>query len=362
MGVDLLAGSTGPASPRVPAAAVGRLRLTRELDRVPPGGIALVVAPAGSGKSVLLGQWVGSLVTPACRVQITPGHDDPVILARELIAAIELAAPGFDSRVSDSVTAGGPNLGAVFMSRLLVGLEDLAGDLVLVLDDVHRLRNAAIWADLDQLAERLPANVRLVLSARWDPPLHLQRLRLTTQLIDIRADDLAFHTEEGGALLTAVSGTALTPSQIEALVDRTDGWAAGLQLAAISLQGSVDPDAFIVGFSGTDRLVADYLAEEVIDDLEPDIRRFLLDTSVLEWLSPEVCDAVTGESNAQEMLDAFHPINLGYGAGRTRVHFEHENDVILDRELDVHQADDLQCFGHRHGLPPQFVLQRLATG
>ena len=303
MGPIQTRGATLLGAPRVPESTVGRPRLDRALDRIPPGGIGLVVAPAGSGKSVLLGQWMRVSAARACHVQVTPADDDPVVFARALTSAIAAVAPDFDPRVADSVAAAGPDLGTVFVSRLLVGLEELDGELVIVLDDVHRLANRAIWADLDQLIERLPDNVRIVLSARWDPPVRLQSLRLRSRVVEIRASDLAFDADEARRLLEAVSGRPLTDAQTDALVDRTDGWAAGLQLAAISLQRFADADSFIDGFTGSNKLVADYLAEEVIDDLEPDVRRFLLHTSVLEWLGADVCNAVTGETDAEEMLD-----------------------------------------------------------
>ena len=145
MGVDRISGVTGSASPRGPVAEVGRLRLTRELDRVPPGGIALVVAPAGSGKSVLLSQWVGSLLTPACRVQVAPAHDDPVIFARDLTAAIELATPGFDSRVSDSVTAGSKNINVVVEPSLFeTERQIIVGNPALEIDGVLERQDGAI--------------------------------------------------------------------------------------------------------------------------------------------------------------------------------------------------------------------------
>ena len=243
MGSSPTDGATALVAPRLPTSTVGRPRLDRALDRIPPGGIGLVVAPAGSGKSVLLGQWMRSSVSPACHVQVTPAHDDPVVFARALTSAIASVAPDFDPRVADSVAASGSDLGTVFVSRLLVGLEELDGELVIVLDDVHRLANTAVWADLDQLIERLPDNVRLVLSARWDPPVRLQALQLLSRAVEIRASDLAFNTDEARDLIERVSGRRLTDAQTDALVDRTDGWGAGLQLAAISLQRFADVDA-----------------------------------------------------------------------------------------------------------------------
>ncbi len=303
MGSSLTGGATPLVAPRLPASTVRRPRLDRTLDRIPPAGIGLVVAPAGSGKSVLLGQWLRPSASPACHVQLTPAHDDPVVLARALTSAIASVASDFDPGIADSVATSGSDLGMVFVSRLLVGLEELDGELVIVLDDVHRLANTAVWADLDQLIERLPDNVRLVLSARWDPPVRLQALQLLSRAVEIRASDLAFNSDEAPDLIERVSGRQLTNAQTDALVARTDGWGAGLQLAAISLQRIDDVDAFIDGFTGSNKLVADYLTEEVMDDLEPDVRRFLLHTSVLEWLSSDLCNAVTGEADADAMLD-----------------------------------------------------------
>lgn len=285
------------------AAAVRRPRLDDTLDGIPPGGVGLLVAPAGSGKSVLLGQWMGSSSSIACRVHVTSLHDDPVVLARSLTSAVAAVAPDFDPHVTDTVAAVGSELGSVFVSRFLAAVEELGCELVIVLDDVHRLANAAVWADLGELIQRLPANVRFVMGARWDPPLRLQALQLLSLVVEIRANDLAFNTDEARGLIEGVSGRRLTDAQVEELVDRTDGWGAGLQLAAISIQRFADVNVFIEGFTGSNKLVADYLAEEVIEDLEPEVRRFLLHTSVLEWLAVDVCNAVTGESDAAEMLD-----------------------------------------------------------
>jgi len=303
MGVAQIDGVRGPVAPRVPLSTVARPRLERALDEIPPGGIGLVVAPAGSGKSILLGQWMRRSPSRACHLQVTPIHDDPIVFVRALTTAIASVAPDFDERVADSASPAGSDLGSALVSKLLVSLEEIEGGLVIVLDDVHLLANRSIWGDLERLIERLPDSTRLVLSARWDPPLRCRSLRLESRLVEIRAVDLAFNPDEGRDLLEAVAGRPLAAAQSDALVARTDGWAAGLQLAAISLQRFADVDAFIEGFTGSDRLVADYLAEEVIDDLDPDLRRFLLHTSVLEWLSADVCNALTGEANAEEMLD-----------------------------------------------------------
>ena len=150
---------------------------------------------------------------------------------------------------------------------------------------------------------RLPRSTRCIVSTRRDPPWHLRQLRLDDRLLELRGADLAFDAHEARLLLDAVVGRDFTDHQVATLVDRTDGWAVGLQLAAISLRDEPDVEASIDTFAGTDRLVADYLLEEVIVQQDPDVQQFLLRTSVLDELTVELCDAVTGAGNARAMLD-----------------------------------------------------------
>ena len=291
----------GPLLPAISSTEQRRPRLETVLDQIPRAGIGLVVAPAGSGKSVLLGQWARRSTARVCHLRITGTHDDPVIFARSLVSAIGAAAPEFDTGIADLVD--GRALGAAFVSRLRTALEDLDQQTVIVIDDVHLLGNEWICRDLGRLLVRLPRTVRVAMGARWDPAIRLQRLRLDGLLVELRASDLAFTAAESRGLLESVSGRSLSPAQCTALQARTEGWAAGLQLAGISLQRVPDAGAFIDQFSGSGRLIADYLTEEVLDDLEPDIRRFLLQTSVLEWLDADLCDAVTDADDGAAMLD-----------------------------------------------------------
>jgi LuxR family transcriptional regulator, maltose regulon positive regulatory protein len=287
---------------RLPPFLTGRPRLEERLDAIPRGGVGLVVAPAGSGKSVLMGQWMRRSIAPACLLRLTTAHGDPSVFAPALTTTVATAAPGFDLAASDLVAVG-PGLGPVFTSRLLVELEELGTDLALVLDDAHLVSSPAILGDLADLLGHLPDNVRVVVGSRWDLPLGMPRLRLEGRLVEIRMADLALDLDEARCLVEAVAERPLTPGQLTTLVDRTDGWAAGLQLAAVSLQRAAEVDALIDGFAGTDQLVAEYLTEEVLDDIEPEVRRFLLHTSVLESLETELCDAVTGDGDADRMLD-----------------------------------------------------------
>ena len=282
---------------------VPRATLARRLDAVGPGGLALLVASAGSGKSVLVNQWASA--RPRGRIgglALSRRHEDAVVLARDLVDAIRTAAPEVDPGIRDLVIRGGSALGDPLVDGLLDALSGLSEDLVLVLEDLHVLDNRALIDDLGRLLTNLPTSTRAVVTSRRDPPWPLSRLRLHALVVEVRGADLAFRADEAHRLLENVAGRDLTDGQVTALLDRTDGWAAGLQLAGISLRHHPDPPAFIASFAGNDRFVAEYLLQEVIDHLDADVRRFLLRTSMLEWLSAEVCDAVTGTGDGRDML------------------------------------------------------------
>jgi LuxR family maltose regulon positive regulatory protein len=185
-------------------------------------------------------------------------------------------------------------------------------EVLLILDDYHQIESPAVHSSLTFLLEHLPPRVHLVLSARADPPLPLARLRAAGQLAEFRASDLRFTREEAAAVLREVVGhdLRLTEASLTALDARTEGWAAGLQLAALSLRDHPDVGSFIASFSGSHRYVLDYLTEEVLERQPPDVRSFLLETSVLERLSGDLCDAVTGRADSQAMLEAIERANL----------------------------------------------------
>jgi LuxR family transcriptional regulator, maltose regulon positive regulatory protein len=287
----------------LPRWIVARPGLERRLDDVGPGGLGLVVASAGSGKSVLVRQWAAARPEPRfMALALDAHHDDPVALLRDLVATIRGVAPELEAGLADTTVAGGPALGRPVVDALTGALAALAGDVVLVIEDLHVLSNRALLADLGRLLSGLPSSTRAIVTSRRDPPWTLHALRVAGGLVELRGADLAFTADEAGTLLANVSGRALTDSQVRTLVARTDGWVVGLQLAAISLGQSPDVDEFVRTFAGSHRLVAEYLLEEVLDQQEAEVRSFLLQTSVLDWLSVEVCDAVTGAGNARRML------------------------------------------------------------
>lgn len=285
------------------ATPVLRRRLLTRLDRIPPGGTGLLVAPAGSGKSVLVEQWVAEHPElDICSIDLTSQHNDPVVLASAIVSGLEHAGVHVDPKVAAEVAPGGESLGAGAVEVLLDALESHQDPLLLVLDDAHLLRSPVLVGELGGLALGLPAGSRLVVCCRWDMGLPVRGLRLAGRLVELREADLAFSVDEGVELLERVSGCDLADEDAAALVGRTEGWAVGLQLAAISLRSTDDPASFVRDFAGTDRLVVEYLTDEVLTQQKPEVQEFLLDTSVLPWLSAELCDAVTDLEDGRSML------------------------------------------------------------
>jgi LuxR family maltose regulon positive regulatory protein len=287
----------------LPRFVVPREDLEQRLDGLRAGGLALLVASAGSGKSVLVGHWWST--RPALRVAaltLTPRHADAVVLARDLVDSLRTVAPGIDPALGDLVMRDGSTLGDPLVDGLLQALEALPDDIVVVLEDIHVLTNPALVHDVGQVVTRLPGTARAVVTTRRDLSWPVHRLRLAGRLVEVRGADMAFTVGDARTLVEGVSGRVVATPDLATLLERTDGWAVGLQLAAISLRQVPDVSAFVRSFAGSDRLVAEYLLEEVVEQQDADLRRFMFETSVLDWLSVEVCDAVTGTGNARTML------------------------------------------------------------
>jgi LuxR family maltose regulon positive regulatory protein len=286
---------------------VARPRLTEALS----GGLLLVCAPAGFGKTALLADWLRSDGRPVAWLSLDVGDNDPVRFWRHVVAALDRARPGIGERVSPLL---GPPTSS-FEGLVTVLINELAAqsgenEIVLVLDDYHLVDARQVHASLAFLIEHLPPGLHLVLASRSDPPLPLARLRARGQLAELRTDALRFTAEEAAALLRESAGTALPSTTVAALVARTEGWAAGLQLAALSLRGRSDVAGFVAAFSGSHRFILDYLTGEVLDGQPEQVREFLLETSVLERLSGGLCDAVTGRDDGQAMLERVEQAGL----------------------------------------------------
>jgi LuxR family maltose regulon positive regulatory protein len=356
--------------PRPQPGFVPRPRLAARLEEGLARGVVLVCAPAGFGKTALLAGWARHGGRPVAWLSLDAGDSDPARFWRYVVAALDRARPGLAGRA-------GPLPPRSFEGLVTAVINELAADpgaegVLLVLDDYHLVDSGPVHESVAFLLGNLPPGVGVVVSSRAGPPLPLARLRARGQLAELRAADLRFTAEEAAALLGETAGPGLPGTAVAALVARTEGWAAGLQLAALSLRGQADPGGFVAAFSGSHRFVLDYLADEVLDGQPGPVRAFLLETSVLERLSGELCEAVTGRSGGQALLQQIEraglflvPLDEVRGWWRyhhlfadllrARLQQEHPGRVEA-----LHRAAGAWCAGH--DLPDDAVRHALAAG
>src|SRR5262245_4550855 len=275
-------------------------------------GLTVVCTPAGFGKTTLLGDWARRSRRPVAWLSVDAGDNDPARFWRYVAAALEGVRPGAGAPVE--ALLGGPQrppLEAV-ATAVINQLAVLPGEdaVVLVLDDYHLIEAPAVHDSVVFLLEWLPPGLRLVLASRTDPPLPLARLRARGQLAELRVADLRFTPGETAVFLRQATGVDLPAASVAALQERTEGWAAGVQLAALSLRGRSDPAGFVATFAGSHQYVLDYLTEEVLAGQPASVVSFLLETSVLDRLCGELCDAVGGRTGSQALLEELERANL----------------------------------------------------
>ena len=307
MGPATWSGAADPsAAPAVRDGVVSRPGLFELLGAA--GRVTEVSAPAGSGKTLLLRSWIGEsgLAERAAWVPVPGDERDPQRFWLSVLGALRDTTAG--SKLVRPLTAAPDLDGGAVVERLLTDLGGLEDRLWLVIDDVHELRSDEALRQLELLLMRAPAGLRFVLATRHDLRLGLHRLRLAGELTEIRSADLRFTPEEARALFEA-AGIALSDSAAESLYERTEGWAAGLRLAALSLAGHPDPDRFAAEFSGSERTVAEYLLAEVLDRQSEPARRLLLRTSVLDRVNGELADLLTGGSDGERLLQQLEQAN-----------------------------------------------------
>src|SRR5215211_2562631 len=296
--------------PRARPGFVVRPRLVDRLAQAHGGELTLVCAPAGFGKTALLADWARRDPRPVAWLSLDDADNDPVRFWRYAAAALDKMRPGVAEWVAALLQGLQPTSFQAVVTTLVNELAGVAEEVVLVLDDYHLVQAPQVHQSLEFLLQHLPACLRLVVASRADPPLPLARLRARGQLAELREHDLRFTPAEAAELLRAAVGPELPEAAVAALTDRTEGWAAGLQLAALSLQGRGDVAAFVEGFSGSHRYVLDYLTEEVLARQPEELVEFLLETSILERLSGPLCDAVTGRRDGQALLEQVERANL----------------------------------------------------
>jgi LuxR family maltose regulon positive regulatory protein len=291
---------------------VSRPRLLEQLNKGLDGKLILISAPAGFGKTTLLAEWAAQIPIPAAWISLDEGDNDLERFLSYLLSAIEPIDPGIGlGQLGLAMRQSSQPLPLKSLLTTLVNdIAESEQPMAIVLDDYHLIHNDDVHDVLAFLIGYLPGNARLVVASRAELPLRLARLRARYQLTEIGANDLRFTGSEARTFLRGVMGLALSADDVSALDNRTEGWIAGLQLAALSLQNHDRPGEFIAGVDGTHRYILDYLAEEVLAGQPSDVQAFLLQSSILKRLNGSLCAAVTKHNHAGKMLASLEAQNL----------------------------------------------------
>jgi LuxR family transcriptional regulator, maltose regulon positive regulatory protein len=321
--------------------AVPRQRLAERRRAVSRSALTVLSAPAGFGKTTLLTEWFAEGCADGATVawlSLDRRDADPALFWTYVVTAIQTAVDGIGDGALQLLTSLSPSIDAA-LAALLNDLDGLPTDLVLVLDDYHLVETPAVHDGMRFVLEHQPRQLHVVLATRADPPLPVAQLRARGQLVEVRAADLRFTADEAAAYLNGPMGLGLSDDHVAALEGRTEGWIAALQLAALSLHGREDVDAFVAGFAGDDRYIVDYLAEEVLARQPAEVRDFLLRTSVLERLTGALCDAVTGRDDGKATLVALERANLFLVPLDDRRHWYRYHHLFAD-VLHAHLVDE----------------------
>ncbi len=289
---------------------VPRPRLVQRLAAGIQNKLTLLSAPAGFGKTTLLSEGISTIKHPVAWVSLDKEDNDPVRFWSYCIRAFQTVNANLGEKALLNLQNSQiPHIESILTS-IINDAAELLEHMYIVLDDYHMINTELIHNDMIFLLEHMPPQLHLIITTRIDPPFPLPLMRGRGQLTEIKTSDLRFTLDETSAFLNKTMHLRLSEENVTTLEDRTEGWIAGLQMAAISIQGRKDISEFVNSFSGTDHYIMDYLAQEVLDRQEAEIKSFLLKTSVLDCLSGPLCDAVIGQDNSQEILDQVGSINL----------------------------------------------------
>jgi LuxR family maltose regulon positive regulatory protein len=353
--------------------AVRRLDLIERLNEGLSANrkLTLISAPAGFGKTTLVSEWIATCQRPVAWLSLDAGDNDPACFLTYLVAALQTVAPKIGEGALGALQSPQPPPIESILTSLLNEITNIPENFVLVLDDYHLIEAQPVDSDLTFLLEHLPPQMHLVIATREDPYLPLARLRARGQLTELRAADLRFTPSEAAEFLNRVMGLNLSAENIAALEIRTEGWIAGLQLAALSLQGREDIASFIQAFTGSHRFVLDYLGEEVLQHQPENIRSFLLQTAILERLCAPLCNAVTEREDGKEMLDILERSNLfliPLDEKRQWYRYHHLFTDVLQTHLMEAQTDWVaslhgraSAWYERNGLRSDAILHALAA-
>jgi LuxR family maltose regulon positive regulatory protein len=291
---------------------ITRSNLNRRLNEGLNRKLILISAPAGFGKTTLAAEWIAGCHQPAAWLSLDERDNDPAVFLTYLVSALQTVAPKIGEGILGIIQAAQspPPPTESLLTTLLNELANISDNFILVLDDYHLIENPSLNQALIFLIEHMPPRMRLVIATREDPPFPLSRWRARCQLIELRAADLRFTPAEATEFLNKAMDLNLSPEDIAALEARTEGWIAGLQLAALSMRGREDIAGFIQAFTGSHRFVLDYLIEEVLRRQSENIRSFLLQTAILDRFCASLCNAVADRQDSKEILDTLERSNL----------------------------------------------------
>ncbi len=319
--------------------------ITRDLSKK----ITLVSAPAGFGKTTTICICANYWNRPITWLSLDNGDNDKIRFLSYFVAAIKKIFPNFGDQILVSLNLNHSAETKLIFNKLINEILDIQQPFVIVLDDYHLISNPEIHDFLVFMFENQPSNMHLVISSRSDPPWPLARLRVCNQITEVRSKDLRFSRDEVTQFLNEIMNLKLAPDQIEKLEHRTEGWIAGLQMAAISMQNKDDISEFLDGFSGKHRFVMDYLLEEVLSQQSQEIMDFLLKTSILTRLNAELCEFITGGKNSASILEQLEKLNLflvPLDDQRNWYRYHHLFADLLQKQLQV-KLPGLNCELHR---------------
>jgi LuxR family maltose regulon positive regulatory protein len=356
---------------------VSRPRVTQLLSRAITSSLTLVSAPAGYGKTTLVSSWLREIDFPSAWLSLDEGDNDPIRFLQYFISALQKILPTLQPDLLGVLQGMPPSNFETLLNLIINEIAIRATSFVLVMDDFHNLHAQSILEMISYLLEHAPPQMHVVLLSRTDPPLPLSHLRARNQLVDIRADHLRFTRNEIVEFLNGVVGLNLSGEEITAMEARTEGWIAGLQLAAISMQGIDDIHSFVSAFTGSHYYIMDYLTEEVLKHQSEQVRLFLLQSSILGPMCGSLIEAVVDpgvieETNAQGMLGDLERMNLflvPLDNERRWYRYHHLFAEVLSRRLEqlypqlpaeLHQRAS-QWF-EQNGFIPEAIQHSLAAG
>jgi LuxR family transcriptional regulator, maltose regulon positive regulatory protein len=360
--------------PELLAGRVSRPSLVAELRDAAGVRLVLVSAPAGAGKTTVLASWRADPAEqrPFAWLSLDNRDNDPVRFWTYVLAALRTVAPDLGAGVDDALLSAAGDLTELALPLLVNALTSVPEPLVLVLDDYHAISNADVHQSMDFLIDHLPRTVQVAVAGRSDPPLALARLRASAELLEVRIEDLRLSTEEATALLNGSLRLGLTQEQVRMLRERTEGWAAGLQLVGLSLRGRENRERYIASFAGDDRQIVDYLVAEVLDRQTPGVREFLLRTSIAARLTGSLCDALLDRTDSARRLVELERANLflvSLDERRQWYRYHHLFGDLLVHELSLAMPDEVVPLHRRayewhlrEGLVAEAITHAIAAG